>query len=516
MQISFRLAATSAAVLMALGLSACGGSDGSGFNGVGNPTSVVDAMAGLGGSSSSSASSSSSSTGSSSSSASSSSSSSGSSSSSSSGSSSLSGTEDEEDPVIHTNDSTTYTSTKDTDNVNGVFFLGTQDGSVAKTESINIERARLSEELETAYSKKLINDTPFIYRANLSGTAQKTYASADEIHFNELGDGYQKYDLNEYIETTLDDSEQYKGSRSSVLKFYQGANSIVLGRQVVEGELSKKDGSDPKQIESTAFAVDTLKGSVFNPPSAEELSALQEQKNAAAEELASAQETLNTAQSELTTADQALQNALSSGVVDDITKAQEDYEKAYETFQTAESDVQAAASALASATAVLQAGADAFNVWARYPENTALSSVNTSVESSLIDESKNHRIFSYKGQAFDGQTANNPGALSYEINFSTRTGEGTIADLGSVSKIVLATGHIGKVTQANLDGKSLEALGIQGSAKFTDAANADRADGTYTLGIFGNEATEIAGFVSESGVNTIGFGGTKQSERSGK
>lgn len=118
--------------------------------------------------------------------------------------------------------------------------------------------------------------------------------------------------------------------------------------------------------------------------------------------------------------------------------------------------------------------------------------------------------FSYKGKAFDKDST---GELAYHINFNTLAGHGEITNL-STGKINLNEANIQTINHTNPDknivfgeGESNQTslLGIQGVAQFDNG----RKDGKYTLGIFGDYAEEVAGFVTEDNVNTVGFGGKR-------
>lgn len=111
--------------------------------------------------------------------------------------------------------------------------------------------------------------------------------------------------------------------------------------------------------------------------------------------------------------------------------------------------------------------------------------------------------FTYQGKAFDAYAS---GDLTYTVDFGARAGSGSIGNLGGRT-IALNTAAIKTVGHTNPDGSSIQTLGAQGVATITPSSGS-ATTGSYTLGIFGNDASEIAGFVSENGVNTVGFGGT--------
>jgi len=104
-------------------------------------------------------------------------------------------------------------------------------------------------------------------------------------------------------------------------------------------------------------------------------------------------------------------------------------------------------------------------------------------------------VATYTGRAFDGKQQGN---LSYEVNFGTREGWGTITGLTEPGTVNLLSARI-------VNGR------ISGEAKF---ANAQNADVDYELGFFGPNAEEIAGgvFVDDDDfddMNDIGFGGAR-------
>lgn len=124
--------------------------------------------------------------------------------------------------------------------------------------------------------------------------------------------------------------------------------------------------------------------------------------------------------------------------------------------------------------------------------------------------------YNYTGKAFsqDGE-----GVLSYTVDFTDNSGAGKITGLNDKGVINLNQAKFSVINHKNPDDKvfdvsnleKIEAMpndltttGIQGSAHFEK----DGKYGTYTLGFFGNNAAEIAGFVTEDNVNTVGFGGT--------
>lgn len=123
--------------------------------------------------------------------------------------------------------------------------------------------------------------------------------------------------------------------------------------------------------------------------------------------------------------------------------------------------------------------------------------------------------FTYKGQAF---TKAGAGDFEYSVDFVDQSGSGKITGLSDKGTINLNQANFAVIDHTNPDDRVISVqtgeeipniihlIGIHGKAHFADG----RADGTYTLGFFGNGATEVAGFVTEDNTNTVGFGGKKQ------
>lgn len=124
--------------------------------------------------------------------------------------------------------------------------------------------------------------------------------------------------------------------------------------------------------------------------------------------------------------------------------------------------------------------------------------------------------FSYVGKAFS--QGDEQGEFHYTVDFTDNSGAGAITALNK-GVISLNQAKFKAITHKNPDDKvfdvsnpkeikpvdnDLSATGIQGVAYFEK----DGKYGTYTLGFFGDNAAEIAGFVTEDNVNTVGFGGT--------
>lgn len=113
--------------------------------------------------------------------------------------------------------------------------------------------------------------------------------------------------------------------------------------------------------------------------------------------------------------------------------------------------------------------------------------------------------FTYNGRAFSQAGGGN---FEYTIDFIDESGHGKITGLSDKGTINLNQASIGKVVHTNYDSGNppLTSFGIQGLAHFENGAK----DGVYTLGIFGPNAAEVAGFVTEDGdKHTVGFGGKR-------
>lgn len=280
--------------------------------------------------------------------------------------------------------------------------------------------------------------------------------------------------MNETEETNID-GVKYTGDRTSRVQLYQQANSIVLGRQTLSGVIS--DGSNPKNLAPTNLRIDQIKGHPFKKPSVDSITS-------ASDAVTAANSTLVTAQTEVNAATLAL------------SAAKTDAEKA------------TAQSSLNAANAQLSAAQQAYS--------TAFADYNKLIKQNEIFSKG--LVFSYKGEAFNQNSTNtSKGTLDYHINFNTRAGHGQITGLDT-GTINLNETNMATITHTNPDegisvggeevNYKLSMLGMQGVANFADG----RKDGTYTLGIFGDYATEVAGVVTENNVNTVGFGGVKVSQ----
>ncbi len=473
MKTNFNLAAISVAVLAAFGLTACGGSGG--FDGGISTTTIFDGNTANSGNTGSTGNTNNSggtgnggtTTG---------------------NNGSTNGNTDGTTEVDPGDTAFTTFAPNETDRTDPFYSLAGEDNGAAKSEITNSVRGNLHDELEKAYGQRF--DTTFIYNTTItdgnSPITGKTHLVAQKLDYSQLGNGYQSYTMDERVQTEIDGT-RYTGQRTSNLKLYQQDNSIVLGKQTLSGELS--DGSNPVKIEKTNLRIDTIKGDSYDPPTAEELKGLQETRD-------NAEKAWEDAKQAVADAEQAVADATDAKA---LLAAQQKLSEAIIT--EAEAQI-----AFDIAVDRLDYGKTAFNIWARDPDNIIARSLG--VRNEYIDETKNNKIFTYTGQAFN-ETSD--GKLNYEINFNTRTGQGAITELDT-GKINLNNASIGTVTHTNPDAKSLRMLGIQGVAKFDDG----RKDGTYTLGIFDNEATEIAGVVTENNINTVGFGGIKTAERESK
>ena len=103
----------------------------------------------------------------------------------------------------------------------------------------------------------------------------------------------------------------------------------------------------------------------------------------------------------------------------------------------------------------------------------------------------------YTGGAFSAASDN--GKLNYLIDFDKRKGSGDIQGLTEFGDIKLKEANLTKV---NLNGKSV--TGVNGIAQANEA-------GTYTLGLFGPQADEVAGKATIA-QKEIGFAGQKDAK----
>lgn len=107
--------------------------------------------------------------------------------------------------------------------------------------------------------------------------------------------------------------------------------------------------------------------------------------------------------------------------------------------------------------------------------------------------------YTYTGKAFTA--TDNDGVLNYTINFDKKSGSGSITGIDKTGEITLKEGRIGTYTH----GTKTSTAGIGE----TQATTANGTAGTYTLGIFGANAEEVAGTVNFKGLEHVGFGGKR-------
>lgn len=107
--------------------------------------------------------------------------------------------------------------------------------------------------------------------------------------------------------------------------------------------------------------------------------------------------------------------------------------------------------------------------------------------------------YTYTGKAFTA--TDNDGVLNYTINFDKKSGSGSITGIDKTGEITLKEGRIGTYTH----GTKTSTVGIGE----TQATTANGTAGTYTLGIFGANAEEVAGTVNFKGLEHVGFGGKR-------
>ena len=112
--------------------------------------------------------------------------------------------------------------------------------------------------------------------------------------------------------------------------------------------------------------------------------------------------------------------------------------------------------------------------------NVRITGLKTKLEAIPTEGTAN-----YSGKAFD---AKEEGVLAYRVDFSNKTGSGSITGLGN--DIALAQGSIS-------------------GAGISSTATQSYKSGSYSLDFFGKNAEEIGGKVSFDGKDVIGFGGTR-------
>lgn len=109
--------------------------------------------------------------------------------------------------------------------------------------------------------------------------------------------------------------------------------------------------------------------------------------------------------------------------------------------------------------------------------------------------------YNYKGVVFN--RAEDTGTLNYSIDFDKRTGQGSAAFRSQTATLNQA--NIGQIkVESDRSSISYSGIGISGTA-----TAAGRADGQYFLGIFGDNAEEIAGTM-QFGHSQFGLAGTHQ------
>lgn len=319
-------------------------------------------------------------------------------------------------------------------------------------------RNDLHQKVSDAYGTRF--DTTFRY--NTTFTNQATQKRTEpvkngfSIRTTGLGNDYQAYDMDETLETNID-GVKYTGERKSRVKLYQQDNSLVLGMQTLSGTIFDSNNTKKTDIKGSELRIDHLKGNPFIRATKDEIKSAIEDRNAKIKEVAEIEKNI---------------------------KTEQDPDKLTELYQNlAETELK---------------------------RDKAIALVIRNSKAERVFTENGGQEFSYTGKAFDKDST---GELAYHINFNTLAGHGEITNLGT-SKINLNEANIQTINHTNPDknivfgeGESNQTslLGIQGVAHFEDG----RKDGKYTLGIFGDEAEEVAGFVTEDNVNTVGFGGKR-------
>lgn len=345
-------------------------------------------------------------------------------------------------------------------------------------------RKELNAKLEELLNKRL--NTTFKYTALLAknGSAITTrYLDGQVMDLTALGNGYQTYTMQETLDAYAA-GKNHTGIRESRIQLYQQPNSIILGKQTLGG--SVKDGEKDIAIPATPLRIDHIKGNPYVVPTVAEVKNFYKLMTDAQTVLADAREAVIAAQKELADAKE------------EETKqaAQTKVDEARNHWQELKDNVNNAAEKYAA----IKAKRDIF------------TGITIKKDANGVDK-YTPIVFDYKGKAFNQDSQGN---LEYQINFNTRTGQGVITDL-DIGKIDLNVANMSSISHKNPDDglvdsegqaikNDLSVLGVSGVAKFADG----RADGLYHVGIFGENAEEIAGIVSQNDVNIVGFGGTKQ------
>ena len=109
--------------------------------------------------------------------------------------------------------------------------------------------------------------------------------------------------------------------------------------------------------------------------------------------------------------------------------------------------------------------------------------------------------FNYKGVAFNEKEQ---GKLDYTINFDTKKGAGSISGLNQTGKITLHESNITKIWDYGFE--KYTHYGVEEGK----ATSEKQGNITYDLGIFGTNADEVSGTVSQGNKDLAGFGGKKQ------
>lgn len=126
---------------------------------------------------------------------------------------------------------------------------------------------------------------------------------------------------------------------------------------------------------------------------------------------------------------------------------------------------------------------------------------NRTSESNITANINKKAKITYEGQAFTGSD-NQSGKLRYTIDFENKTGSGSITNLKGEK---LQDGiHLEK---SSLQKDRLGHHGIQGKTRVGAEA---QERGSYSLGIFGSNAEEIAGIATVD-TTTVGFAGKETS-----
>lgn len=246
MQATFRLGIISVAVLAAFGLTACGGSGA--FDGGISTTTIFDGNTAKSGGTSDTGNP---------------------------GDSSAT-----DDTTDNTNTSTTGDSSDYTTFTDDYVSNSAEITEVPKYYYAGGTAGSLLSDLSAEYGAKKADGTAKFeamegYRATItSPSGNINLRSMDVLNLDALGKGYQQQTLTETAVANID-GVQYTGNRTSRVRLYQQANSVVLGRQTLSGKLS--NGSSTKILSQGALRIDQLKGI---PTSAEDIATLVSDRNA--------------------------------------------------------------------------------------------------------------------------------------------------------------------------------------------------------------------------------------------